>query len=632
MLSCPQCQSENPVGNKFCQSCGTSLLEKPCLSCNQPVSWGDYRCPHCDALTGTLRLAIVSGMLDPHQEFLDAHNRYQILDSTIRASASVFELQVHDCDPLKLTTVPREIPLAQPYLALQTQFCQVVPMALDGWEEHDRTTLILESRSHFPLLADHLRTHKAIPLPQILHWFYKMVELWEALETLHLCQSLLELQNLRLDEDEVLCLERLYANVGSLDRSVEQTPEKIAQKTSVPTLKNLGTIWQMLLAQLGQTQSAVLHQLLQDIQSEVITTPVALRSRLKAIAHEIPVDSFASEIMSDFSSSDFNPASATANLDPATLDPEEIAATRAVTIIPDDAEDEGDDPTVVLPMQLFSLDDAGQTDIGRQRTHNEDCYGINTSVQKTQLSSGRVIHARGLYVLCDGMGGHASGEVASQLAVETLQSYFQEYWQELDGQKLPAKLPSADKIRAAVQRANAVIYNQNQEGARSGSGRMGTTLVMVLIQDTEAVVAHVGDSRLYRYTRRQGLEQVTVDHEVGQREILRGVEPEIAYGRPDAYQLTQALGPRDEYFVNPDVQFFELNEDMVLLLASDGLTDNSLLENHWQSHVDPLLSSRANLDQGVSKLIDLANEYNGHDNITAIAIRVKVRPNLDHLR
>jgi protein phosphatase len=230
------------------------------------------------------------------------------------------------------------------------------------------------------------------------------------------------------------------------------------------------------------------------------------------------------------------------------------------------------------------------------------------------------------------MGGHASGEVASQLAVETLQSYFQQYWQEVDEQKQPTKLPPADQIRAAVQLANSVIYNQNQEGARSGSGRMGTTLVMVLIQDTEAVVAHVGDSRLYRYTRRQGLEQVTVDHEVGQREILRGVEPEIAYGRPDSYQLTQALGPRDEYFVNPDVQFFELNEDMLLILASDGLTDNSLLENHWQSHVDPLLSSRANLDQGVSKLIDLANEYNGHDNITAIAIRVKVRPNLDRLR
>jgi len=71
---------------------------------------------------------------------------------------------------------------------------------------------------------------------------------------------------------------------------------------------------------------------------------------------------------------------------------------------------------------------------------------------------------------------------------------------------------------------------------------------------------------------------------------------------------------------------------MVLLLASDGLTDNDLLETYWQSHVDPMLSSQNNLDQSVSNLIDLANQYNGHDNITAIAIRAKVRPNLDQLK
>ena len=120
-----------------------------------------------------------------------------------------------------------------------------------------------------------------------------------------------------------------------------------------------------------------------------------------------------------------------------------------------------------------------------------------------------------------------------------------------------------------------------------------------------------------------------MDHEVGQREILRGVEPSIAYARPDAYQLTQALGPRDENFINPDVQFLQLSEDTLLLLASDGLTDNDLVEQHWRTHLEPLLSSRANLETGVSELIDLANQYNGHDNITAVLIRAKVRPNLE---
>ncbi|HEY9748273.1 MAG TPA: serine/threonine phosphatase, partial [Allocoleopsis sp.] len=304
-----------------------------------------------------------------------------------------------------------------------------------------------------------------------------------------------------------------------------------------------------------------------------------------------------------------------------------------------DAEDSSADdaPTVVLPMQLVSLEDAGRTDIGRQREHNEDYFGIQTEVRKIESPQGRSLQAKGLYILCDGMGGHAGGEVASALAVNTLRDYFQTLWLEpqtagTESERREQPLPTEAEIREAVRLANLAIYDINQQDARAGSGRMGTTLVLVLIQGTTAVVAHVGDSRLYRLSRRQGLEQVTVDHEVGQREIQRGVEPEIAYARPDAYQLTQALGPRDENFIHPDVQFLELTEDTLLLLCSDGLSDHDLLETHWRSHLEPLLSSQANLERGVTQLIDLANQYNGHDNITAIAIRVRVRPNLAQLR
>ncbi|MFQ3616599.1 MAG: serine/threonine phosphatase, partial [Cyanobacteriota bacterium] len=288
----------------------------------------------------------------------------------------------------------------------------------------------------------------------------------------------------------------------------------------------------------------------------------------------------------------------------------------------EDSEVEGDDlPTVVLPMKLIGLEDAGRSDIGRQREHNEDYYAIQVEVKKLESQNGRSLKAKGLYILCDGMGGHASGEVASALAASTLQQYFQEHWK--DG------LPSESVIREGILLANKAIYTLNQENASSGSGRMGTTLVLALIQDTEAAIAHVGDSRLYRYSRRRGLEQLTIDHEVGQREIQRGVEPAIAYGRPDAYQLTQALGPRDEHFVNPDVQFVELTEDLLLLLCSDGLTDNDLLEAHVESHLEPMLNGQVSLEDGVNRLIDLANQHNGHDNITAIAIHARVRPNLD---
>ncbi len=594
MLICPRCQFENPDPNNFCQACGTSLTEKPCPNCGSIVQWSDDRCFNCGTFTGTIRAAIVEGNLETIN-----HDRYQRFESDSE------QLRVLDRNPLKQSPLEVVPNCAKPYLTLQLYFHQVIPLIYAAWQQADAEVLILEDRSTFPQLIDVLRNSKPLPLLQLLHWLYEMTDLWEALEPLQQRQSLLEIGNLRLDEDELLCLQRLYSD-----------------PTPTLGLKNLGTLWQTLLTQSKQPPSAELTELIAAIHADQITTIEDLRSRLKAIAEQATPDSESKidlfdEIMSDPRSFD-SLSTPLSNLD---VPPEE-----AITLIPEPAPDgDSDDmPTVVLPMQLFSLDDAGKTDIGRQRNHNEDCFGIDTHISKVQLPTRKRLSARGVYVLCDGMGGHASGEVASQLAVDTLRNYFKQHWQDTS-----EALPSLETIRAGVQLANKAIYSVNQDGARSGSGRMGTTLVMLLIQNTEAAVAHVGDSRLYSYTRKQGLKQITVDHEVGQREILRGVEPEIAYGRPDAYQLTQALGPRDEYFVNPDVQFFELVEDTLLLLASDGLTDNDLLETHWQTHLDPLMSSQTNLDQGVTNLIELANQYNGHDNITAIAVRAKIRPNLE---
>ncbi|WP_353258323.1 serine/threonine phosphatase [Prochlorothrix hollandica] len=281
----------------------------------------------------------------------------------------------------------------------------------------------------------------------------------------------------------------------------------------------------------------------------------------------------------------------------------------------------GDDsPTVVLPMQLVSLDDAGQTDVGQQRNHNEDEFVIQTSIKRLENPQGRSLQAHGLYVLCDGMGGHAAGEVASAKAANFIKQFFETHtWD---------KLPSEAMIREAILGANHDLYRANQESSSYGSGRMGTTLVMLLIHNTHVAIAHVGDSRIYRYTRKKGLELLTLDHELGQLEIQRGVDPEVAYAMPDAYQLTQALGPRDNNCVDPDITCLELNEDTLFLLCSDGLSDNDLLEESAETHIKPLLSSRKNLDQGMIELMELANECNGHDNITAIAIRAKVKPNM----
>lgn len=274
---------------------------------------------------------------------------------------------------------------------------------------------------------------------------------------------------------------------------------------------------------------------------------------------------------------------------------------------------------IPLSPPLVSWEYAAYTDTGRQRNHNEDYFAIDSKVHKQELPEGAILTKTGLYILCDGMGGHAGGDVASKLAVNTIRKYFQETW-------TSGELPNQESIKEAVYLANQAIYDLNQQQARSGMGRMGTTLVMLLLQDHQAAIAHVGDSRIYYLTHREGLVQLTIDHEVAQREISRGVEPTIAYGRADAYQLTQALGPRDQDYLYPDVSFLDIHEDMLLLLVSDGLSDNECLENHWQTHLQPLLSYDSDLEMGIQDLIELGNEYNGHDNITAILVRVIVSP------
>ncbi len=501
-------------------------------------------------------------------------------------------------DSWKLLGIPE---VAQPYLALQDQ---TLPKIHDAWEQNGESVVLLEDRTAWPLLSDLWGSEELSSL-QILYWLDEMAKLWEALEPWHCRQSLLEITNLRLDEDQALGLVCLYP---------EATEKQL-------TLQDLGQMWQMLFAQSQRTQFSSLVGVFRQMCTNEIKTTSELHKQLEAIAHEQQSSAPAAG-----QNSDFPVSHAIDETQSVEADAHPTASAKSFLDDGNQNSNDNDDggATVILPMQLISLDDAGCTDIGHQRDHNEDYFGIYTQIQKQENPMSRSVQARGLYILCDGMGGHAAGEVASAMAVETLNRYFQDNWHD--------QLPKEDIVREAVRLANQAIYDVNQQNARSGSGRMGTTLAMMLIQNTEAVVAHVGDSRVYRLTRKRGVEQLTVDHEVGQREIARGVDPEIAYSRPDALQLTQALGPRSEQFVNPDVLYLELNEDTLFMLCSDGLSDNNLIETHWQTHLAPLLSSRANLDQGVLQLLELANENNGHDNITAILIRVKVRPNFEQQR
>jgi len=655
MLVCLQCGFENPNSNKFCQECGASLTQNTCPECNSLVPFDALNCQSCGAIAGVIWRAIVLGSKKPSDaansvpciktaDFLDFQQRYKLLEALQPASEMGVSARVIDCQPLQLSlleafarqeaeeagsgfsvnslAVP---PSAQPYLELGSQFHQAVPAIHDAWFQEGQEILLLVDRSGLPGMIE-LWQDNTLEMPQIqlLQWMYEMVELWEALEPWNCQQSLLELENLKVGEDNALCLQQLYF-----------TPSGVKF-----TLSDLGHVWHRLFDESQRTHFGNISLLLADVDNGKLSAPFEVRSQIEAIAQELQAEI-------DNPSREFNDLADLLDMDtdaddlPVTSVPQpavptgtpiELANVAPTQVSSDDEHETDTEPTVVLPMQLFSLDDVGRTDVGRQRQHNEDYYGIETQVTRLESPTGKTLHVRNLYILCDGMGGQADGEIASTMAVDTLRRYFKQHWQSQPFTETNGKLPPSHVLNEAIQQANKAIYDVNQQNARSGIGRMGTTLVMALISDAELAIANVGDSRLYRYTRKRGLEQLTVDHEVGQREIQRGVDAEIAYARPDAYQLTQALGPRDENFVKPDLHYLELNEDSLLLLCSDGLSDNDLLETHCKTHIEPLLSSQTNLEQGVNKLIELANEYNGHDNITAIAIRAKVRPNLAHLR
>ncbi len=579
MPICPACQHVNPPGQSNCSECGTSLTHKRCHECGARVALVDEICSSCKTRTGAIWWAAVAGEpLIPvpggdstasKSYFLAAERRYRLLDEPTSAFRQGL---VHDLCPLEPNVLQDQLesgdlpPWLELYLHITEECDPALPKIQDAWEADGQRIILFVDRSDWPTLAAQLASEPPQVL-QLLSWMAAMVGMWEPLVQAGCGQTLLEADNLRVDEDRVLGLQQLC----------EDLPE------ALPSLRVLGKLWQELFGNYVEAGSS-LAQMLHDTSSGALETLDDLYERLEAIAYEQE-----------------GGASFTSNIDL-------------------DDEDDDDEATIVLPMQLQSLDSVGLTDVGRKRRHNEDFFFIRTDLSKQEsVNATPTISGSGLYIVCDGMGGHAAGEVASEMAAETLRDRLYE-------RGYQGRLPDEGVLREVILATNETLYAANQEKARSGLGRMGTTLVMVAVEGTKIVVAHVGDSRVYKITRRGGIEQITVDHEVGQRNIQRGVAPEVAYAQPDAYQLTQAIGPRDNDMIAPDVQSAEIDEDTLLLLCSDGLSDNNLLEEYYDTYLVPMISSKANLKQGLEDLFAFANEHNGHDNITAVLVRVKVAP------
>lgn len=611
MLTCPSCQFQNSDDQGECDHCGQPL-QRWCSLWWPDRGTPDLRdgpslMPYLDRAQRYQRLG------PPQQQWTaagDAVVVQPVLDCDLRQGYPLQDLQdlwleQPDLDP---TTIPELAALptqALPYLALQADYFPAVPELHDVVYVDGQPILVLEDRSTWPRLETLWPTKAADPLQQT-QWLFEITLLWKALAPWQGQITLLNPDRLVLSPNHLLCL-------SHLDTSA-----------TTPNLPALGQTWQRMLLAESLSPTIALQQLIHALAEGHLTPLERLQEALADLAGQYRSNPVLAQQVAVPTLAIGENADADHLLN---FDEELLSLNLAHD---DDLEDgEGDEgggldlPTMVLPMKLLSLEEAGQSHVGQQRNHNEDYFLCQTQLLKHNGPQGTHLDATGLYVLCDGMGGHASGEVASQLAVQTLRDYFSQ----LDRDRY---LDEA-AIMAGVTKANQAIFEANQVKATSGLGRMGTTLVMALVQDLRMALVHVGDSRIYSYDKRHGLQQLTVDHEVGQREINRGVEPAIAYARPDAYQLTQALGPRDQDALRPGIAYQDIAEDTLFLLCSDGLSDNNLLERHEASHIAPLLSSRANLDQGVADLIQLANEKNGHDNITLILVRFKLRPDLNQL-
>ncbi len=493
--------------------------------------------------------------------------------------------------------------LAFPYLTL-TEYTPTVPDLLDAWQdEHDQEFVIISSTQNWQTFNTYLAEKKPNS-SDVFAYLQQMAKLWKSFTKLKCSQTLLYPDNLGVSEDNNLQIKKLYFD----------------DENNLPLLRQLVETWVVLLSQTKRPEAESVEILMMRIEEGEVDEINQLRASLDDLFQESQLNKLLEEDSDSDEQGFFIPPEDELNELTSQFDFQESDDSGEATVINNPSETD-EQPTVVLPMRLLSLAEVGVSDIGMRRGHNEDCFAVETQIHKKETPQGIHSSAKGFFVVCDGMGGHAGGEVASAMAVKTLYDYFQEHW--ID------ELPSEEVIKQGVIRANTIIYDANIEKGKSGSGRMGTTVVMALVQGTKVALAHVGDSRIYRVTRKWGLEQLTVDHSVAQAEIKNGVEYQIAFSRPDAYQLTQALGPRGDEFVRPDVKYLEVKEDTLFLLCSDGLSDNSLLENNWQNALLPLISAKANIEEGASYLIDLANQVNGHDNITCILARIKVQPNLE---
>jgi serine/threonine protein phosphatase PrpC len=243
------------------------------------------------------------------------------------------------------------------------------------------------------------------------------------------------------------------------------------------------------------------------------------------------------------------------------------------------------------------------SDVGRKRKGNEDAHAVNL--------------AQNLYVVADGMGGHAAGEVASRIAVEAIEEFVG-----LTAGNEEITWPfgldetisyDGNRLKTAIRHANRRVLEATRESAELEG--MATTVAAVLVEGDVANLAHVGDSRIYRWSDEE-LSLLTSDHSWVNEQIQTGViSPEQARSHPLRNVVTRALGGRADLLV--DIQALKMKDGDVLLLCSDGLT--TMISD--EEIAGTLRGGGGDLAQAARALVDQANEHGGEDNITVILLK-----------
>ncbi len=284
----------------------------------------------------------------------------------------------------------------------------------------------------------------------------------------------------------------------------------------------------------------------------------------------------------------------------------------------------------VMQDQPLTVRIASASHVGMQREHNEDaCYPDVKRQKRAEQSES--LRDR-LAIVCDGLGGHEGGEVASSLAIKTLEQQLKTLLHQAESDPDFSAQGFIAQLEMVVRVVNNQIVAINDQQQRQAQQRMGTTLVMAVMPrphgqpSNEVYVVHVGDSRLYCVTP-DNLRQITLDDDVATRETTLGYNF-YAYSsqRIDGGALIQALGTRGSDMLVPRVQRFFIDQDCVLLLCSDGLSDFDRVEQIYDDYLLPILTEDKPLDRSCQDLIDSANELNGHDNITVALMRCRFAP------